>query len=301
MEVLIDETAGFCHGVKKTIQATEKLLEQFPDNDIYVLGEIIHNPIEISRLGKMGMKTASYDDLERIAEDKNAKLIIRAHGEPPKTYKDTEEKGIYTIDATCPKVMHLQKLVKRHYEQGHQILIYGKYNHAETIGLRGVCDDNCTVLKLESDAENVELSNEKIYLLSQTTMNQAQFLKTKAIIERRIELLNKEREANGETSIELIFNDTICKSVTNRESSLIAFAKKCDVIVFVSGRNSSNGKYLFQTAESANKNTFFVEKIEEVQIDWFKDAKVIGVSGATSTPRWYMEELKTEIEKMIEV
>lgn len=299
MKVIIDNQAGFCQGVLKTIKVTEDLLDKNPNKDIYVLGEIIHNPLEIKRLEKNGLKIAEIADLPEIAKGKDNIVIIRAHGEPPTTYKKAEDLNLQIIDATCARVKHLQKVVAKHYQLGYQIIIFGKYNHPETIGLRGFCNDDCTVIRTNEEAEAITLNSNKILLISQTTMNQSQFLETKAIIEQNIENINQLREHDEKEEIKLTFSDTICKAVTSRENSLIAFAQQCDVIIFVSGRNSSNGKYLYQTALSANPKTFFVETVEEIQKSWLDGAETIGISGATSTPSWYMLELKNAVEQML--
>lgn len=293
MQILIDDRAGFCRGVLKTIDTTEDLLKNYKDKEIYVLGEIIHNPLEISRLEKLGLKIAKYEDLWAISENKNSILIIRAHGEPPKTYRLLEDLGIKFIDATCSRVQSLQKIVQKHYNLGYQILIYGKYKHPETIGLCGFCNETSTVLGNEEDTRNVELSAKPILLISQTTMNQAKFLKIKDVLKNRIDTQNDD---NVDAQIEFTFHDTICRSVVTRESSLIEFAEKCDIVIFVSGRNSSNGKYLFETAKSANPKTYFVETVDEIDFAWFDGIDSIGISGATSTPSWYMTELKEVLE-----
>lgn len=297
MKILIDKNAGFCGGVMKTIEKTEELLAKYPDKKIYVLGEIIHNQSEINRLEKIGLHIAEYEDIPRISKEPNSIIIIRAHGEPPETYEILDKNYIVTVDATCPKVMHLQKLVRKHYEEGYEIVIFGKYNHPETIGLRGFCNNDCTVLRKPEDTRGLNFKKDKVFLISQTTMHRPSYIEIRDLIKGKIDKYNQENESDS--AIDLKSVDTICRSVSNRESGLIEFAEMCDVILFVSGRNSSNGKYLYRTAKAANPNTYFVEKIEEIDKEIFKGAQTIGISGATSTPGWYMDKLKKAVEEMV--
>lgn len=292
MKVLIDKFAGFCHGVLKTIETTEMILTQNPDKKIFVIGEIIHNQMEIARLEKIGLKTIEVSDMEEVARKyPDSIIIIRAHGEPPSTYKKAKELNLNLIDATCARVKSLQRFVENYHSAGYQIIIFGKDQHPEVVGLRGFCEDKCNVIQNSEEIENISFNSRFVVLISQTTMNKKLFLNVADILESKIEELNK----NG-ANIKFELVDSTCKAVTNREDSLIKFAESVDCVLFVSGRNSSNGKSLYQTALSANPNTYFIERFEEIDFSIIQKMNTIGISGATSTPNWYMEEIKDTLE-----
>lgn len=283
MKISIDEGAGFCWGVVQTIEKVEQKLSENSDKSINVLGEIIHNPHEIERLASKKLVTIGYDDIDKLdAED--SIVIIRAHGEPPSTYSKLEKNGIEVVDATCPLVRRLQQQVLEYYNSGWQIVIYGKYEHAEVVGLRGVCNDDCIVLKTAEEVEALVDFNRKTLLCSQTTMDMTGLLAVKSKIDSNIKC-------------EFIFKNTICKFVTNREKSLYNFAKNNDLILFVAGRNSSNGKVLFEICKSANKNSVFIESISDLDTLKLSSYENIGITGATSTPKWYLEKIKNELNK----
>jgi len=293
MKVIIDKFSGFCHGVLKTIETTEKILAKNPDKHIFVLGEIIHNHKEITRLGNIGLKTIEVSDLEEVAHDyPDSIIIIRAHGEPPSTYKKVKDLNLNLIDATCARVKSLQRIVEKYHSNGYYIIIFGKEQHPEVIGLRGFCEDECDVIQNSDQIENLNLKNNNVVLISQTTMNKKQFLNTAEILNRKINDLN-----NSGSNINFEIVDSTCKAVTNREDSLIEFAKSVDCVLFVSGKNSSNGQSLYQTALLANPNTFFIESFDEIDFSIIEKMNTIGISGATSTPNWYMEEIKNAIEQ----
>lgn len=292
MKVLIDKFAGFCHGVLKTIETTEMILTQNPDKKIFVIGEIIHNQMEIARLEKIGLKTIEVSDMEEVARKyPDSIIIIRAHGEPPSTYKKAKELNLNLIDATCARVKSLQRFVENYHSAGYQIIIFGKDQHPEVVGLRGFCEDKCNVIQDSEEIENISFNSRFVVLISQTTMNKKLFLNVADILESKIEELNK----NG-ANIKFELVDSTCKAVTNREDSLIKFAESVDCVLFVSGRNSSNGKSLYQTALSANPNAYFIERFEEIDFSIIEKMNTIGISGATSTPNWYMEEIKDTLE-----
>ena len=294
MKVTIDNKAGFCWGVVRTVDIAEEQLNIAEDSKekVYILGQIIHNPKEIDRLEERGLTTINYDDLIKIAsENPDAKVIIRAHGEPPATYKQAEDLGINLIDATCPLVTNLQNRVRKYHDLGYKIIIFGKIDHAEVIGLRGVCNDECIVIKSLEEAQNISDLNGKVALISQTTMDKPTFYKIKDYLESQINEL-----IDLGTADKLLARDTTCRAVTSREEPLLKFAKENDVMIFVSGKKSSNGKSLFNSVKKVNDNSHFIEDISEIDWAWFENASSVGISGATSTPQWYMQKVKEEIE-----
>lgn len=289
MNINIDESAGFCWGVVNTINKAQETIKKYKSN-VYVLGEIIHNPHETNRLQNEGLITISHSDLKNIASN-DSKVIIRAHGEPPSTYQKARSLGLNIIDATCPLVKALQDRVKGFYNQNYQIIIFGKKEHAEVIGLRGVCNDECIVIKNVDDIINNIDFNKKTVLLSQTTMDKPSFNRIKDVLEKIFD--------NNNPDISFIAQDTICKFVSGRESALRNFAINNDIVIFVAGKNSSNGKSLYNVCKSANNRTYFIENISDIDYSWFNGINSIGISGATSTPQWYMEKIKTELENKI--
>jgi 4-hydroxy-3-methylbut-2-enyl diphosphate reductase len=298
MKVTIDGNSGFCWGVVRTVQIAEQYLEQ--EGNIYVLGHIIHNPKEIERLRNKGLETIHHEDFERIAAEaskqgKTPKVLIRAHGEPPETYRKAMRLGIELIDATCPVVTKLQERVRKFYDQGYQVVIFGKKDHAEVIGVRGVCNDECIVVKtVEEGLHSVDFAK-KTVLFSQTTMDRQTFYALRDALQVRVKELVVDTMQN--IAVEFHAKDTICGQVSGREDKLAAFAATQDVMIFIAGHESSNGKVLYNVAKAANPRTYFIEDIEELQDEWFEGAETVGISGATSTPQWLMETLKTAIEE----
>ncbi|MBL7999808.1 MAG: 4-hydroxy-3-methylbut-2-enyl diphosphate reductase [Candidatus Kapabacteria bacterium] len=294
MNVTIDKFSGFCWGVVRTVQIAETTLDTHTDGNIYVLGHIIHNPKEIDRLGQRGLQTISVADFPRIAH-RGARVIIRAHGEPPETYRKAREFGIEIIDATCPVVTKLQERVRKFHDQGFQIVIFGKKDHAEVLGVRGVCNDECVVITtVEQALAEVEFTR-KTVLFSQTTMDRPTFLLVKEALQQRIkELVVDEMQT---IATEFHAKDTICGQVSGREDDLADFAASQDVLIFVAGRASSNGKVLYNVAKARNPRTYFIEDINELQDEWFEGAANVGISGATSTPQWHMDVVKKTIEE----
>lgn len=295
MNVTIDTHSGFCWGVVRTVQIAEDQLEApRTERNVYVLGHIIHNPKEIERLESKGLKTITVDNFPEIA-NRGAKVIIRAHGEPPETYRKAWEYGIELVDATCPVVTKLQERVRKFYDQGYQIVIFGKKDHAEVLGVRGVVHDQCVVIKnVEEALEQVD-PTQKTVLFSQTTMDRPTFYAVRDALKARIsELVVDTMEA---IATEFHAKDTICGQVSGRENLLAEFARNNDVVIFVAGRASSNGKVLYNVAKGANPRTHFIEDITELDREWFQGASNVGISGATSTPQWYMDEVKRTIEQ----
>ena len=254
---------------------------------LYCLGDIVHNDMEVKRLSAKGLVVI---DREQLQELSNCKVLIRAHGEPPETYKLAIENNIELIDASCPVVLKLQHRVKNAFDkmerENGQIVIYGKKGHAEVIGLTGQTLEKAIVVTDDSDLDHLDY-NRPITLFSQTTKSTKGFYALSEKIEGRI------KESKGElTEIDFNSNDSICRQVSNREPQLQRFAQENDVILFVSGKKSSNGKALYQVCLSENPRSYFIENEEEIDSAWFHQADRVGICGATSTPMWLMEQVK---------
>ena len=292
--VSIDRFSGFCWGVVRTVQiAEDHLAATRAQRNVYVLGHIIHNPKEIQRLEDKGLTTITVNDFPRLANT-GAKVIIRAHGEPPSTYRAAWEHGIEIVDATCPVVTKLQERVRKFWDQGYQVVIFGKYDHAEVLGVRGVVHDQCIVVKSVDEALATVDMAKKTVLFSQTTMDRPTFLLIRDALKGRVaELIVDTME---EIATEFHAKDTICGQVSGREAQLAKFAAGNDVILFVAGRASSNGKVLFDVAHASNPRTYFIESTDEIDPAWIRGMQHIGISGATSTPQWYMEEVQAFVE-----
>ncbi|HTY39014.1 MAG TPA: 4-hydroxy-3-methylbut-2-enyl diphosphate reductase [Bacteroidota bacterium] len=288
MIVTIDKSSGFCWGVVRTIDIAEQELSQ--GGELYSLGDVIHNPVEIQRLADKGLGTVTAANLETV---KGKRVLIRAHGEPPATYKRAEELGITIIDATCPVVTKVQERIRKFYTDGYQIVIFGKKDHAEVLGLVGQTNGEAIVIKSLEEVGKVALDR-KTVLFSQTTMDKATFHLLKEDLQKKVKELvvgSIEDEA-----IEFHAKDTICGQVSGRDKKIREFASANDVVVFVAGRASSNGKVLFDIAREANPKTYFVETEAELVDSWFADVARVGITGATSTPQWVMERIKGVIE-----
>ena len=292
MQVTIDSTAGFCWGVVRTVDIAEETIKNTPEGkNVYVLGHIIHNPKEIERLENKGLKTISHEDFEKI-KGENPTVIVRAHGEPPSTFNTSEQMGINLVDATCPLVTGLQNRVKRYHEKGYQIVIYGKPNHAEVIGIRGTINDDCViVLNVKEALDKVDFTR-KTVLFSQTTMEKPVYHAIRAAIEERVTSIID----GGDINNHFEFKNSLCKEVWGREDKVIQFAKDNDVVIFVAGRTSSNGKSLFKLMLDYNPNMYYIEDLKELDYHWFDGKSRIGITGATSTPKWYLDQVKENIE-----
>ncbi len=288
MRVEIDSDSGFCFGVVRAITEAERALEA-EGGEVFSLGDIVHNRIEVQRLEKLGLHTITHADMERIA---SRPLFIRAHGEPPMTYRRAEELGISVIDATCPVVAKLQQRVVRAHslmeEQGGQVVILGKRGHAEVVGLTGQVERETIVIEGEQDLALIDFSR-PIYFLSQTTQSIALF--------RSLAETMRERAADAER---VVVDDTICRQVANREQHLREFATMYDVVVFVCGRKSSNGKVLFEVCREANSRCYNIEEPSELQREWIEGAESVGICGATSTPKWLMQQVADAVVAMAE-
>lgn len=291
MSVVIDKFSGFCWGVVRTVQIAEESLTE--NAKVYVLGHIIHNPMEIKRLENKGLQTISVDDFESIAHS-GAKVLVRAHGEPPETYRKAFSLGIEIIDATCPVVTKLQERVRKFYDQGYQVIVFGKRDHAEVLGVRGVCNDECIVVKSSEEALNHVDMTKKSVLFSQTTMDRPTFLQIRDALKSQIAELIVDSMEN--IAVEFHAKDTICGQVSGRETQLQKFAEQNDVVIFVAGRASSNGKVLYDVCKNVNPRTYFIEDTEELVDEWFRDASTVGITGATSTPQWHMNHVQQIIQ-----
>ena len=282
MEVIIDDNSGFCFGVVRAIGEAESALERV--GDVYSLGDIVHNRVEVQRLEQLGLHTISHEDMPRL---EGRTLLIRAHGEPPRTYRMAEELGITVIDATCPVVARLQRRLREAYDKmqevGGSVVLLGKRGHAEVIGLTGQADDDVVVVENEADLNNVDFTR-PIYFLSQTTQSIALFNQLAEEIKAR---------AKGVT---VNIDDTICRRVAGREALLADFSRSVDVVIFVSGRKSSNGRVLYEVCRGANPRSYNVEESSEIDWSWFEGAERVGICGATSTPRWLMEQVAEAIK-----
>jgi 4-hydroxy-3-methylbut-2-enyl diphosphate reductase len=291
MKVIIDKNSGYCFGVEFAIQMAEDEMES--TDTLYCLGDIVHNDMEVKRLNAKGLKVIDRNDLEQLHD---CKVLIRAHGEPPETYKTALKNNIELIDASCPVVLKLQNRVKNAYdkmtESCGQIVIYGQKGHAEVIGLSGQTNEEAIIITSEEDLDKIDFSR-PVTLFSQTTKSTKGFYKIKELIENRIE--NAKSELH---QVDFSANDSICRQVSNREPQLSKFAKECDVIVFVSGKKSSNGKALYNVCLSHNPRSYFIENETELDPNWFNSTDVVGICGATSTPMWLMEQVSSYIEKI---
>jgi 4-hydroxy-3-methylbut-2-en-1-yl diphosphate reductase len=291
MIVSIDKNSGYCFGVEFAIKMAEDEMEA--SDKLYCLGDIVHNDMEVKRLADKGLVII---DREQLQELSDCKVLIRAHGEPPETYKLAIENNIELIDASCPVVLKLQHRVKTAFdkmekEEG-QIVIYGKKGHAEVIGLTGQTLEKAIVVMEDKDLDKIDFTK-PVTLFSQTTKSTKGFYELKEKIEDRI------KEVKGElTELDFNANDSICRQVSNREPQLAKFAVENDVIVFVSGKKSSNGKALYQVCKSVNPKSYFVENEDEIDASWFEHQERVGICGATSTPMWLMEQVKSHIEKL---
>jgi 4-hydroxy-3-methylbut-2-en-1-yl diphosphate reductase len=284
MNVTIDKNSGYCFGVEFAIKMAEDEMEG--TDRLYCLGDIVHNDMEVKRLSDKGLVVIDREELRELSD---CKVLIRAHGEPPETYRTAIENNIELIDASCPVVLKLQHRVKTAFdkmekERG-QIVIYGKKGHAEVIGLTGQTLEKAIVVMEDQDLEKIDFTK-PVTLFSQTTKSTKGFYELKEKIEEKIKatkgVLNE---------VDFNANDSICRQVSNREPQLKHFASEKDVIIFVSGKKSSNGKALYQVCKNENERSYFVENESEIDPSWFGPEDEVGICGATSTPMWLMEQV----------
>lgn len=280
IHIEIDNGSGFCFGVTTAIKKAEEELAK--GNTLYCLGDIVHNGMEVERLHTQGLVTINHDDLGRLHD---VKVLLRAHGEPPETYALAQKNNIEVIDATCPVVLQLQRRIKKQYDANPdaQIVIFGKNGHAEVLGLVGQTQSHAIVIENMDDVRTLDFSRD-IYLYSQTTKSLDVF--------RRIIDYIQSHMAPGATFRSF---DTICRQVANRMPHVASFASRHDLVLFVCGQKSSNGRVLFNECRRVNANSYQIEGPDEIDPAWLKDVQTIGICGATSTPKWLMEKCRDRI------
>ncbi|MBQ4386746.1 MAG: 4-hydroxy-3-methylbut-2-enyl diphosphate reductase [Prevotella sp.] len=282
LQIEIDNGSGFCFGVTTAIQKAEEELAK--GSRLYCLGDIVHNGMECERLKQMGLITIDHEQMRRLHD---AKVLLRAHGEPPETYELARRNHIEIIDATCPVVLQLQKRIKRQYEAGGgQIVIFGKRGHAEVLGLVGQTESKAIIIEHFDEVKKLDFSHD-IYLYSQTTKSLDEFHRIIDYIQSHI--------MPGATFKSF---DTICRSVANRMPNISQFATRHDLILFVCGRKSSNGRVLYNECLRVNPNTHLIEGPEEIDPSWLNGIQTVGICGATSTPKWLMEQCRDAIQSM---
>jgi 4-hydroxy-3-methylbut-2-enyl diphosphate reductase len=288
MEVTIDKNSGYCFGVEYAIKMAEDEMESSPK--LYCLGDIVHNAMEVKRLSNKGLVVIERENLDDLHD---CKVLIRAHGEPPETYRTAIKNNIELIDASCPVVLKLQHRVKSAFDkmesQNGQIVIYGKKGHAEVIGLTGQTLEKAIVVMEDEDLDQIDFSK-PVTLFSQTTKSTKGFYELKNKIEAKIKAARGSME-----EMDFNANDSICRQVSNREPQLRKFSRENDVIVFVAGKKSSNGKALYQVCRNINNRSFFIENESEIDLEWLHPGDKIGICGATSTPMWLMDQVKDHI------
>ena len=284
MRIEIDINSGFCFGVVRAISEAEQALQS---GRVASLGDIVHNRMEVQRLGALGLRTISHEDIPSL---KGKRMLIRAHGEPPKTYELAKAHNVEIIDATCPVVAALQRKVKKAYEEmskvGGTVVILGKRGHAEVVGLTGQVDEKAVVVECEEDLEQIDFTR-PIYFLSQTTQSVDKFNRLADIMRKRL--------ADEDM---LTVDDTICRRVSSREGHLREFARQHDVVIFVCGRKSSNGKVLYNICKQENERSYNIEESRELKKEWFEGVESVGICGATSTPKWLMEEVAKAVTQI---
>lgn len=282
IHIEIDSSSGFCFGVTTAIKKAEEELAK--GTTLYCLGDIVHNGMEVERLHTRGLITINHDQLKQLHD---VKVLLRAHGEPPETYETARRNNIEIIDATCPVVLQLQRRIKKQYDANPeaQIVIFGKNGHAEVLGLVGQTHSKAIVIEKLEDVRLLDFSRD-IYLYSQTTKNLDEFRRIIDYIQSHI-------------SPDATFKsfDTICRQVANRMPNIAAFAARHDIILFVCGRKSSNGKVLFSKCKSVNPNSYLIEGPDEIESSWIEGVTTVGICGATSTPKWLMEQCRDRIMK----
>jgi len=282
MRVEIDNESGFCFGVLSAIGKAEEELNK--GDELYCLGDIVHNGIECDRLQKLGLKTINHDEFKTLCR---ARVLLRAHGEPPSTYSTARKNGITLIDATCPVVLKLQQRIHRQYKEldptTGQIIIFGQKGHAEVLGLVGQTDGTATVIESADEIDRIDF-NKDIFLYSQTTKSASSYNQLIETIAGKVPAGRK-----------FIHNNTVCGQVSHRRENISQFASRHDIILFVSGRKSSNGKVLFNECLNVNPRSYMIEGKEDIDFNILEGVESVGICGATSTPKWLMEDCRDSI------
>lgn len=290
MRIEIDDKSGFCFGVVGAIDKAEEALAE--GGTVYTLGDIVHNRMEMKRLESLGLKNATEDMLDTLG---GCRVLIRAHGAPPALFEKAGKSGVTLIDATCPVVAKLQERVREAYRlmepRGGQVVILGKKGHAEVVGLTGQIDDKAVVIESMEDLMTDVDMTRPIYLISQTTKSPELFR----------QVADKIREIRGENDPDVVIKDTICRQVSGRYDHLRDFASRFDVVLFVSGAESSNGKALYNVCLSVNASTHKIEAPEQIEASWLDGVQSVGICGATSTPKWLMERVAERVAEIANV
>ncbi|HEX2394510.1 MAG TPA: 4-hydroxy-3-methylbut-2-enyl diphosphate reductase [Bacteroidales bacterium] len=286
MKVEIDPKAGFCFGVTRVVNKAEEIIRE--QGKLFCLGEIVHNQKEIERLERIGLKTITYDEYFKLSD---CRVLIRAHGEPPATYKHAKENNIELIDGTCPIVLKLQSRIKQDYnyesESGAQIVIFGKKDHAEVRGLAGQTDYRAIIVESAEDMDKIDFSR-TVHLYAQTTMSADRYGNLQHVLIERA-------EKNGLKAQSVKCTNSICRQVSGRIDQLRDFSSRYDVILFVSYQQSSNGRLLYSKCLEVNPRTYFVTEVNDMNEEWFNNASSVGITGATSTPAWLLEEFREKL------
>ena len=299
MLVEIDEGSGFCFGVTTAIRKAEEELAK--GDKLYCLGDIVHNGKECERLRELGLTTIEHEQLQYIRQ---SKILFRAHGEPPTTYENAESNMLSVIDATCPVVLSLQRRIKQEYTESKnhntQIVIYGKNGHAEVIGLVGQTEGTAIVIEDLDDLDKLDF-RKNISLYSQTTMSLEGFRQLVDVIADKMKMrpTDKKNVMINDEGLVFKFFDTICRQVANRINDITEFAEKHDVVLFVAGKKSSNGKVLFSQCRRVNEKAYLIENPDEIKPQWLSNITSVGICGATSTPKWLMEQCKDKIMNIL--
>ncbi len=289
MNIEIDPKAGFCFGVTRVVGKAEEIIQLH--GQLYCLGEIVHNQKEIERLEKIGLKTITYSEYLKLS---NCRVLIRAHGEPPETYEHARKNNIELIDGTCPIVLRLQGKIKQDFgansDSGAQIVIFGKKDHAEVRGLAGQTNYQTVIVESPDDINKIDFSR-PVHLYAQTTMSPDKYNDLQQVI-----LQKAKADENGRHFVRC--NNTICGQVSGRIPQLKEFCAHHDVILFVSYKQSSNGKLLFAQCKTVNPNSYFIAEKEDIQPGWFSGIESVGITGATSTPRWLLEDIAGHVKEL---
>jgi len=290
MKVEIDPHAGFCFGVRKAVQAAEKILAA--EDTLYSLGDLVHNEEELHRLASLGLKTIDHAQFERLS---NCRVLIRAHGEPPETYETARRNNIELIDTTCPVVLKLQEKIRKSFreinENDGQLVIFGKKHHAEVRGLDGQTGYNAIVIEKPEDLDKIDYSR-PVHLFAQTTMNREEYSSVLNEISTRLERAGNKTEKFQCTQ-------SICQQVSGRIPVLREFCLKFDAILFVSSPKSSNGRILFEECRRVKEKSHFITGPDDIKDSWFSPGSTVGITGATSTPAWLMDKVAQRVKEMI--